>query len=222
MRWSIDHFPRCSHHVFLSHCREDRDALVGPVYEALSARGVGAWLDEVDYTYGRDSRTALKDGVLYSRHVVFFITPAMLSSGRGWCVFELAFAELLQAALHRGEPLINVLLPLFYLRQADPTLPRTVWQAARDRGNFLEPKRGPRAGEKRVEWAAEQIVQFLGNEERRATDMAARALVDRAFRRELTKPTGLLQRVTQFDPGSLLMDRVGAPPRLPPPPPSLD
>lgn len=152
MRWSIDYFPKCSHHVFLSHCAEDRANLVIPVYDALTAAGVSAWLDQVDYTYGRDSRTALKDGVLKSRHVVFFVTPDMISTGRGWCVFELAYAEILQAnLLHPGGPLANVFLPLFFLPLTDPTLPRTVWQATRDRGNFLEPKRGPKAKARRVE-----------------------------------------------------------------------
>jgi hypothetical protein len=213
VRWSIDYFPGCTHHAFLSHCREDRADLVIPVYEALTTTGVTAWLDQVDYTYGRDSRTALKDGVLYSRHVVFFVTPAMISTGRGWCVFELAFAELLQAALHRGEPLVNVFLPLFFLPQSDPALPRTVWQATRDRGNFLEPKRGPKAKARRVEWAVEQVVQFLGNEEKRSADMAARAAADRTFRQELAKPPGLLQRVTRFDPNPLTV-RGGVGPAL--------
>lgn len=203
MRWSIDYYPLCTHHVFLSHCAEDREDLVVPVYHALEAAGVIPWLDQVDYTYGRDSRTALRDGVLGSRHVVFFVTPAMISTGRGWCVFELAFAELLQSSLYRGEPLVNLSLPLFFLRQADESLPRTVWQAARDRGMFLEPKGGPKAKSARVGWAADAITRFLHNEEQRARSMALRERADREFSTELTRPAGLLERVTRFDPRPL-------------------
>jgi len=122
--WKVDSYPVCTRHVFLSHCREDYDDLVRPVYDALKSEGVVGWLDREDYTYGRDSRTALRDGVLRSRHVVFFITPAMISTGRGWCVFELAYAEILQAnLLHAGGPLLNVFLPLFFLPQSDTILP---------------------------------------------------------------------------------------------------
>jgi hypothetical protein len=194
--WTINSFPRCTHHVFLSHCREDHDTLVRPIHEQLRERDVASWLDREDYYYGRDSRTALRDGVLRSRHAVFFVTPAMLGTGRGWCIFELAFAELLQGSLARpGGVLANVALPLFFLPPSDPVLPRTVWQAVRDRGRFHSPADGDP-----VAWSVREIVRFLRDEQRIAADHAAVARSDSAFRKELRERAGLVSRVTAFDP----------------------
>jgi len=44
MFWQIASFPRCSHHVFLSHCQEDRATLVVPAYDAVAGAGVKPWL----------------------------------------------------------------------------------------------------------------------------------------------------------------------------------
>jgi hypothetical protein len=81
--WTIESFPPCTHHVFLSHSAEDRQELVVPVFELLSRRGVMPWLDRHDYPYGRGSRAALRDSILPCRHTVFFVTPAMLRQPRG-------------------------------------------------------------------------------------------------------------------------------------------
>lgn len=83
MFWQIHSYPPCDHHAFLSHCADDRAWLVHPVFDELKARGIIPWLDREDYYYGRDSRTALRDGLLRSRHVVFFVTRAMLGYTRG-------------------------------------------------------------------------------------------------------------------------------------------
>ncbi len=53
MLWQIQSFPSCTHHVFLSHCREDREWLVFPLEEELRRRGVIPWLDRHEYPYGR-------------------------------------------------------------------------------------------------------------------------------------------------------------------------
>ena len=83
MHWEIQFFPLCTHHVFLSHCREDRQWLLHDVCEELQRREVIPWFDQHDYPYGRASFQALRDCVLKSRHVVFFVTDAMLSQARG-------------------------------------------------------------------------------------------------------------------------------------------
>ncbi|MGL5097901.1 MAG: toll/interleukin-1 receptor domain-containing protein, partial [Planctomycetia bacterium] len=82
MIWQISSFPRCEHHVFLSHCAADRADLVYPVHDQLKKHRIIPWLDNHDYSYGRDSRTALKDGLLSSRHAVFFITCNMMNYSR--------------------------------------------------------------------------------------------------------------------------------------------
>src|SRR5450432_1699111 len=120
MFWQITSFPRCEFHVFLSHCAADRTWLVHPVYEELRRRKIIPWLDRDDYYYGRDSRTALRDGLLRSRHIVFFITLGMMDYKRGWCSMELAYSGLLQANLSNpGGTLLNYELPLFFLDQTD-------------------------------------------------------------------------------------------------------
>ena len=60
----------------MSHCREDAGELVLPVYDRLLLRDVSPWLDHHDYPLGPTSVQALQDGILKSRHVVFFITPS--------------------------------------------------------------------------------------------------------------------------------------------------
>ena len=143
MFWQITSFPRCEYHVFLSHCAIDREFLVHPVNDELKRRGIFPWLDRDDYYYGRDSRTALRDGLLRSRHVVFFITLGMMDYKRGWCPMELAYSGLLQANLiHAGGPLLNFELPLLFLDRADVELPRTAWDVLRDRGIFHQPADG--------------------------------------------------------------------------------
>lgn len=86
MFWQVASYLKCDYHVFLSHCQEDRDGLVEPVHRSLIAKGLKPFLDIEDYYYGRESRVALRDGILDSRYVIFFITDAMLNSARGWWV----------------------------------------------------------------------------------------------------------------------------------------
>ena len=197
MLWQLASFPTCRYHVFLSHCQEDRDCLVGPVHERLAGAKIKSFLDIEDYYYGRDSRTALRDGILNSRHSVFFVTDAMLNSARGWCVIELAFAELLETNLHyRGGKLANFILPLFSISQADPRLPRSVWQLVRDRGRFFDPV----SDGDLVEWCQREIRDFLVRERQVCKNVAQLALNDQSLTAELRKTTCLFDRVTKFQP----------------------
>jgi hypothetical protein len=154
------------------------------------------WIDRHDYPYGRGSRAALRDSILTCRHTIFFVTSAMLTQARGWCVQELAWAELLQDNLtHPGGPsLLNVTLPLYFIPPDDPRLPRSVWQTGRERGPF-RPK-----GTKRVEWAVEQIVGFIERETTQTERFARYALDSTLFRNQLLAKPGLSERVTQLVP----------------------
>jgi hypothetical protein len=81
---------------------------------------------------------------------------------------ELAYSELLQANLiHTGGPLLNFMLPLFFLDRNDAELSRTAWGTLRDRGIFHHPSDGDP-----VSWAVDQIVAFLHREQDLALDMA--------------------------------------------------
>ena len=199
MFWQITSFPRCEYHVFLSHCAADRQTLVYPVDVELKRRRIIPWLDRDDYYYGRDSRTALRDGLLRSRHVVFFVTFGMKHYTRGWCHMELAYSDLLQANLiGTGGPLLNFELPLFFLDRTDVELPRTVWDALRDRGPFHHPADGDP-----VTWAVDQIVAFLHREQKLALDMAKMLVPGQPDHDALAGRPGLIERITQFDPGPI-------------------
>jgi hypothetical protein len=167
MLWHLRFFPVCTHHVFLSHCREDRERLVFPLYTALQQKQVVPWLDQHDYPYGRTSFAALRDEVLKCRHTVFLVTEEMLAQSRGWCVVELAWADVVQENLREaGGVLQNIILPLFFLPQNHELLPRTVWQSVRDRGVFYRQEDGDE-----LTWAVDQIAGFLGREASRGLDI---------------------------------------------------
>lgn len=199
MFWQITSYPRCEYHVFLCHCAIDGPTLVHPVYDELMRRKIIPWLDREDYYHGRDSRTSLRDGLLRSRHVVFFVTLGMMDYRRGWCPMELAYSDLLQVNLiHPGGPLLNVELPLIFLDRADPELPRTAWDALRDRGRFHLPSDGDA-----VTWAVDQIAAFLHREQALALDMAKVVVPGRPVHDALSGRSGLVERVTQFDPSPI-------------------
>jgi len=121
----------------------------------------------------------------------------MIASPRGWCVLELAYTELLQrSVLAPSGPLSNTFLPLFFVPQNHHLLPRTVWQAIRDRGNFHDTTKGLDP----VTWACMEIERFLKREQRMTIGLKARAGRDRTFRQSLPLSTGLRDRVTKFDP----------------------
>ena len=199
MFWTIRFFSRCTYHVFLSHCAEDREALAFPLYEELRRQGVRVWLDRHDDPYGRGSRAALRDAILTCRHAVFLATDTILATSRGWCVQELAWAELLQDNLLEagGPTLVNVTLPLYLVPPSDPRLVRSVWNSSRDRGPFHT------SGTPPVEWAAEQVMAFLKREEELVYEYKRFARADKAFRDQLRLRTGLPDRVTKFDPSRI-------------------
>ena len=97
--WRVRHYPRCTHHVFLSHCAENRRSLVHPVYTGLQKDQYVPWLDRHHYPRGQGAFAALREAIIRCRHVVYFVTEEFLSQGRGWNSVETAYSELLQANL---------------------------------------------------------------------------------------------------------------------------
>jgi hypothetical protein len=196
MLWQIQFFPLCTHHVFLSHCREDREWLVFPLFEELCQRGIIPWLDRHDYPYGRTSFEALRDGVLKSRHVVFLVTQAMLAQPRGWSIIELAWADLLQENLREsGGVLQTVMLPVFFLDLSDEGLLRSVWRSLRDRAVFHRPQDGDP-----VAWTSQQIADFLLRETERGLDNGIWLQQDSRARTRLERRQGLVDRITGQHP----------------------
>ncbi len=198
MPFAIDFYPRCTHHVFLSHSGADKTTLLMPVYEQLRSRRITSWIDQHDFVYGRDSLTALGEGLLNCRHVVFFITPAMLANPKGWCPVELAYADLVQRNLRTPSlDLVNVMLPLLFVPKND--LAPTVWRTVSDKGQSHDANQHPDA----VRWAVTAIERFLRNEESRAKQLETRRKRDNEFQLHLEQRPGKRDRVTRFHPRTL-------------------
>ncbi|MDP8904447.1 MAG: DUF1883 domain-containing protein [Chloroflexota bacterium] len=73
--------------VFISHASEDKDAVVRPLAQALSARNVSVWYDEVVLKIGDSLRRTIDRGLMRSRFGVVVLSPAFF--GRGWPNYEL-------------------------------------------------------------------------------------------------------------------------------------
>lgn len=185
----------------MSHCREDAGELVLPVYDRLLQRGVSPWLDRHDYPFGPTTIQALQDGILKSRHVVFFITPSMLNVARGWCVIEYTLSRILQSNLHRTMEMSHVLLPLFFVKRDDPQLARSVWRDLIERGAFFDPGA---TDSNTVEWAAGQIIGFLGNEHIHTEYVSQLMRQVPSFARMMEEP-GLIERITNMQPASIFL-----------------
>ncbi len=192
MLWQLHSFPPCTHHVFLSHCREDRRRLVVPLAARLRQLQILPWIDLHDYTHGRTTFTALRDGILRSRHTIFLVTPSLLAQARGWTTIELAWANSLQENLvEPGGVLQNIMLPLFFCSPKHPGVPACVWECMRDRAIFCPPKTA-----NRVRWAAREIHEFLVREAALGLEVDAMLEQDSRLRKRLKKRAGLIDRVT--------------------------
>lgn len=190
-KWKIERWPRCLHHVFLSHCAENRQDLVVPVYERIARQKIIPWLDRHHYPSGRGSHEALRESLLRCRHVVYFVTPELLRQGesRGWCVLERGYGSVIQQAL---TDVGHVELPLFFVARTDPTLQRSVWSALTDQGVFFDSdsvKSNP------VTWAVRQIADFIRREEVYAFEM-----LQNASQKDLpSREKNFLDRITAKD-----------------------
>lgn len=187
--WIISHFPRCEFHVFLSHCAEDRAWLVRPLFEQLKRRRIIPWIDWHHYPSGTDPYEALRDNILRCRHVVYLITEAMLTQGRGWVLLEKAFAGLLQDNLrYSSMELCHVELPLCFLPRPHAILPRSAWQPIVPKGRF-----SPLGNE--IDWAAAEIERFVIQEQRRALDISTSGHHDPDVRAWINARAGLADRI---------------------------
>jgi hypothetical protein len=196
--WQVRHLPCCTHHVFLSHCAEDRARLVQPVYNALANNRCLPWLDRHHYPRGQGAFEALREGILCCRHVVYFVTAQFLSQGRGWNSVENAYANLLQENLRFGSlELCHVQFPLFFLPRGHAILERSAWGALGQRGRSYPAGRVDGGA---VIWATQEIMNFIRQEERRGVALAAQVQADPNFQPLLAAEPNLLRRVMCADP----------------------
>lgn len=166
-KWTIERWPRCLFHVFLSHCAENRADLVEPVFRRLAKKEVSPWIDKHHYPSGRGSHEALRESLLRCRHVVYFVTPELLRQGeaRGWCVLERGYGSVIQQTL---TDVAHLELPLFFVERTDKNLQRSVWSALADQGVFFDLAS---ATSNPVTWAVRQVHDFIRREEDFALEM---------------------------------------------------
>lgn len=197
--WTINHWPRIGCHVFLSHVAEDRERLVLPVYEALRERQIIPWIDRHDYPLGRRPIETLREEILRCRHVVYFLTPAMLRQGRGWPVMEPTLASLAQEQiLWQGAELQHIELPLLFVKANHPVLSRSVWQPLVNKAIQFAVTRAK--GESRFDWATRMIARFVDQEAKWAEDIRRRLRHDSAARQNFSESRNLLRRIRGVDP----------------------
>jgi hypothetical protein len=210
-QWRIEYWPSCEAHIFLSHCAEDRERLILPVYEELKCRHVIPWIDRHDYPAGRDAMEALREELLKCRHVIYFVTDAMLRQGRGWASAERAFAATIQQRLRYFDAEIaHIELPLIFVPVDDPVLQRSVWRGLADKAKCCPhpmPRRGSlgrtssrsqqlqRWREEHVQWAAATIESFVRQEERWAVEVGIRLEQDSRLRDEFRGDANLTRRI---------------------------
>lgn len=197
--WSIRHWPRVAYHAFLSHAAEDRRRLVFPVCRALQYEGVLPWLDRHHYPAGGTAVTTLFEQVLRCRHVVFFITPALLRQGRGWPAVERTISEVIQQQLTwRGTEFSHVVLPLLFVPSGHPVLVRSVWQPLVERSAMYLVSRRER--ETWTGWAVRQILNFLREGDRRIESVQRRLKTDQDARSHFAVDPNLIRRIRGTDP----------------------
>ncbi len=196
--WRVRYLPPCTHHVFLSHCAENRVGLVQPVYNALEESQYSPWLDRHDYPRGQDAFAALREGIILCRHVVYFVTEAFMSQGRGWNSVETAYSDLLQKSfLQFGLELCHIQFPLFFVPQSHPVLQRSVWGSLAQRGRFYPPGK---VDDGAVDWTTQEVASFIKQEESRGASLAIQIQNDPSFQRLLEEEDNLLSRVMCADP----------------------
>ena len=191
--WKVERLPRCTHHVFLSHCAEDRVRLVQPVYRELESNHYLPWLDRHHYPKGQGAFAALRESIIRCRHIVYFVSAKSLAQGRGWSSVELAYSNLLQENLHFRWELCHIHFPLFFVPQDKASLLRSAWGPLVERGRFYPPGRVDSGA---VHWATQEIVAFVRQEERRGDSLAVQVQNDPSFQPILKNEPHLLQRIT--------------------------
>jgi TIR domain len=196
--WRVHDLPRCTHHVFLSHCAEDRDRLVQPVFEALENSRYFPWFDRHHYPAGQGPFEALREGIIHCRHIVCFITARFLSQGRGWNSVENGYSHLLQENLRFGSlELCHIQLPLFFVPHNHGILQRSARGPLIHRGRLYPAGRVDGGA---VSWAAQEITNFIGREEKRGVSLAVQVQNDPGFQPLLAAEPNLLRRIMCADP----------------------
>ncbi len=93
--------------VFLSHASEDKDAIARPLKDALEARGLSVWFDELKIRVGQSIRQEIERGIAGSRFGVVIVSPNFFA--KQWTQAELD--ALFGKKMDSGE---NLILPIWH------------------------------------------------------------------------------------------------------------
>lgn len=93
--------------VFLSHASEDKDDIARPLKEALEARGVSVWFDEIQIKVGQSIRREIEKGIAQCRFGIVIVSPHFFA--KQWTQAELD--ALFSKKMESGEDLV---LPVWH------------------------------------------------------------------------------------------------------------
>ncbi|PRY49555.1 TIR domain-containing protein [Knoellia remsis] len=93
--------------VFLSHASEDKDEIARPLKDALEARGVTVWFDEMKVRVGQSIRQEIEAGIAGCRFGVVIISPHFFA--KHWTQAELD--ALFGKKMDSGQ---NLVLPIWH------------------------------------------------------------------------------------------------------------
>lgn len=104
-----------SHDVFLSHASEDKDTIARPLKDALEARGLSVWFDEIKIRVGQSIRQEIEKGIATARFGVIIVSPDFFK--KQWTRAELD--ALFARKMDSGE---NLILPVWHHVSKDEVL----------------------------------------------------------------------------------------------------
>jgi hypothetical protein len=105
--------------VFLSHAGEDKDEIARPLKEALEARGISVWFDEIQIKVGQSIRQEIERGIASCRFGVVIISPSFFA--KQWTNAELD--ALFSKKMASGQ---NLVLPIWHHISKDEVLEQSV------------------------------------------------------------------------------------------------
>lgn len=95
------------HDVFLSHASEDKDDIARPLKDALEARDVSVWFDEIKIKVGQSIRQEIENGITHARFGVVVLPPDFFA--KQWTQAELD--ALFSKKVSTGD---NMILPVWH------------------------------------------------------------------------------------------------------------
>lgn len=107
--------PSATVDVFLSHASEDKDSIARPLKDALEARGLSVWFDEIRIKIGQSIRQEIEKGIANARFGVVVISPDFFR--KQWTQAELD--ALFSRKMNSGQ---NLILPIWHHVSKDEVL----------------------------------------------------------------------------------------------------